>query len=247
MTQRIGILGSGIVSTVLANGFLRHGFEVIRGSREPAKLAEWKSKSGKLAAIGTFDVAAQFGEIVVLAVKGLAAEAVVRMAGPAHLFDKTVIDVTNPIADEPPEQGMLKFFTTPNESLMERLQHMVPRANFVKAFSSVGNELMVNPDFGGTRGTMFICGNSVPAKKDVAAILDQFGWEAADLGRVESARAIEPLCQLWCVQGWASGRWNHAFHLLRTPSQAPAQRRITREMPARQRRDSGALQHGPVA
>src|SRR5262249_3476377 len=132
--KKIGVLGSGTVGETLANGFLQHGFEVMRGSREPKKLAEWQKKSGGKARTGTFEETARFGELVAIAVKGTAAEAAVAACGTA-LDGKTVIDATNPVADRPPEQGVVTFFTGPNESLLERLQQRAPKAKFVKAFS----------------------------------------------------------------------------------------------------------------
>jgi len=127
-----------------------------------------------------------------------------------------VIDATNPIADAPPVNGVLKFFTSLDESSMERLQREHPRAHFVKAFNSVGSGCMVNPQFKGGRPTMFICGNDEAAKQTVARILDQFGWETADadMGKAEAARAIEPLCMLWCIPGFLRNDWSHAFKLL---------------------------------
>lgn len=222
MPRRIGILGSGPVGTTLANGFLRHGYEVIRGSRDPDKLNDWAAHAGSHASVTTFADAARLGELLVLAVKGAAAEAVVRSCHPADLFDKTIIDVTNPIAEDPPDHGVLRFFTPPNESLMERMQRMVERAHFVKAFSSIGSDLMVNPRFGVVRPTMFICGNDAGAKAEVGRILQQFGWEAEDLGPVQAARAIEPLSLLWCLRGWARGRWDHALKILRVDRRRPA-------------------------
>ena len=102
----------------------------------------------------------------------------------------------NPIEDAPPVNGVLQFFTKINESLMEQLQREFADAKFVKAFNSVGNALMMDPHFDGGRPTMFICGNDEAAKKTVTGILDQFGWETADMGSAEAARAIEPLCML---------------------------------------------------
>jgi predicted dinucleotide-binding enzyme len=131
-----------------------------------------------------------------------------------NLTAKTVIDATNPVADAPPVNGVLKLFTSHDESLMERLQREFPSANFVKAFNSVGSALMVNPQFKGGKPTMFICGNSEAAKKSVGGILDQFGWEVADMGSAEAARAIEPLCMLWCLPGFLRNEWVHAFKLL---------------------------------
>jgi hypothetical protein len=214
--EKIAVLGSGPVGQALADGFLRHGYAVMRGSREPAKLADWKSKAGTNAATGTFAEAAAWGELVVLAVKGAAAESVLDLAGSANLAGKTVVDTTNPIAEAPPAHGVLHFFTTLEDSLMERLQRRVPEARFVKAFSCVGNPQMVDPQFPGGPPTMFICGNDAAAKAEVKLILDQFGWDTEDLGAVEAARAIEPLCILWCIPGFLQNRWTHALKLLRT-------------------------------
>jgi predicted dinucleotide-binding enzyme len=212
--KRVGVLGSGTVGEVLAGGFRKHGYEVMRGSRDPAKLREWRDASGPSARTGTFEETAAFGDLVVLAVKGSAAEASVRQCA-AEMAGKPVIDATNPIAEGPPVNGVLRFFTSLDESLMERLQRLAPAARFVKAFSCVGNAFMVDPDFGGVRPTMFICGNDPAAKEAVRAVLDRFGWETEDMGAVEAARAIEPLCILWCIPGLREGRWSHAFKLLR--------------------------------
>ena len=212
--KRIAVLGSGVVGQALADGFLKHGYEVMRGTREPAKLADWKGQAGARASVGTFAEAARFGELVVLAVKGSAAQSVLGLCGADALAGKTVLDTTNPISEKPPVHGVLSFFTTFDDSLMERLQKSVPAAKFVKAFSCVGNALMVNPRLPGGPPTMFICGNYADAKAEAKAILERFGWETEDLGAVEAARAIEPLCILWCIPGFTQNRWTHAFRLL---------------------------------
>jgi predicted dinucleotide-binding enzyme len=212
---RIGVIGSASVGQTLAIGLKKHGYEVRIASRTPAKLAEFSAKSGIEA--GTFADVAAWAEAVVLAVKGGAAEQAVRDAVPANLRNKPVIDTTNPIADAPPEDGVLKFFTSPNDSLMERLQSAFPDVRFVKAFNSVGAALMVNPAFpGGGRPTMFYCGNDAGAKSVVAKIIDQLGWDGSDMGTAKAARAIEPLCQLWCIPGFKDNAWtNHAFHVMK--------------------------------
>lgn len=211
--MQIGILGSGDVAKALAGGFLKHGHDVMLGTRTPAKLAEWSAKNPR-GRIAGFADAAKFAELVVLAVKGTAAADVLRLAGVANFAVKPVIDVTNPIADAPPVNGVLKFYTSLDESQMERLQREFGNARFVKAFNSVGNALMVNPQFKGGKPTMFICGNDEAAKRLVSGILDQFGWETADMGKAEAARAIEPLCMLWCIPGFLRNDWTHAFKLL---------------------------------
>lgn len=212
--MRVGVLGSGEVGRVLADGFLKHGHDVMRGSRDPAKLAGWVKEAGRHpASAGSFAEAARFGALVVLAVKGAAAVEVVRSCE-GGLDGKTVIDTTNPIAEAPPVHGVLQFFTGPNESLLERLQAAAPRARFVKAFSCVGSALMVDPRLPGGTPTMFLCGDDEGARRQAAGVLDQFGWEVEDLGQAVAARAIEPLCMLWCIPGFTQNRWRHAFKLL---------------------------------
>ena len=138
-----------------------------------------------------------------------------RLAGAENLAGKTIIDATNPIAGAPPVNGVLPFFTTFDDSLMESLQRELPNARFVKAFNSVGSALMVNPQLENGPPTMFICGNDEAAKQTVGEILDQFGWQTEDMGKIEAARAIEPLCILWCIPGFLQNDWVHAFKLLR--------------------------------
>jgi predicted dinucleotide-binding enzyme len=211
--MKIGVLGSGYVAKALANGFLKYRHDVMLGTRTSSKLADW-AKQNPRGRVGGFAEAAKFAELVVLAVKGTVAVDALRAAGAAHLAGKPVMDATNPIADVPPVNGVLKFFTNLDESLMERLQRDFADARFVKAFNSVGHPLMVDPQFKGGKPTMFICGNDEGAKRIVRGILDQFGWETADMGKAEAARAIEPLCMLWLFPGFLPNEWSHAFKLL---------------------------------
>jgi len=213
--KRFGVLGSGVVGQTLAKGLAGNGCEVRIGTRSAGKLAKFSKSTGIRE--GSFHDVAKWGEAVVLAVLGKAALEALELARPANLNGKLVIDTTNPISDDPPQDGVLRYFTGPNESLMERLQAAYPRIAFVKAFNSVGSALMVNPEFpGGAKPTMFYCGNDDGAKAIVKRIIEQFGWDAADMGTARAARALEPLCQLWCIPGFRQNAWtDHAFHLLR--------------------------------
>jgi 8-hydroxy-5-deazaflavin:NADPH oxidoreductase len=211
--MKIGILGSGGVATTLASGFLGEGHAVMLGTRDAAKLGDWRA-AHRQAEVGGVAQAAAFGELVVLAVKGLAAEAVLRSAASA-LAGKVVIDATNPIADAPPDDGVIRYFTGPNESLMERLQAQHPTMRLVKAFNSVGAGQMVKPKLRGGRPSMFIAGNDAAAKTQVTQLLDAFGWDSEDMGRAAAARAIEPLAMLWCIPGFLRNDWAHAFKMLR--------------------------------
>lgn len=214
--MKVGILGSGVVGRVLASGFLQEGHAVMLGTRNIAKeeVTKWQNENSG-GSLGSFQETAQFAEVIVLAVSGLAVEDAIALAGKEHFFEKTVIDATNPIAAVPPDNGVLKYFTTLENSLMERIQQLLPDARLVKAFNSVGNAFMYKPNFPGGIPTMFICGNDDGAKRTVTDILTSFGWETEDMGKAEAARAIEPLCILWCIPGFIRNQWTHAFKLLK--------------------------------
>ncbi|MCX7835771.1 MAG: NAD(P)-binding domain-containing protein [bacterium] len=216
MKKRIGILGSGMVGKALALGFAKHGYAVQVGTDSEEKQTHLRQELPPSVQVSTFSEAASFGEIVVLAVKGVAAESLIgRLYREGHLHHKTILDATNPIAiDQPIEEGVLPYFTRCNESLMERLQKTAPEANFVKCFSCVGAHLMVNPQFE-TKPTMFICGNHDQAKNDAIHILEEFGWDYEDCGSAIAARAIEPLAMLWCIPGFRKNQWMHAFKWLK--------------------------------
>lgn len=213
--MKIGVLGSGEVGRTLGTGFLGNGNDVMLGTRDPHKpeVQQWIAQNpGALA--GAFEQTARFGELLVLATLGAAVEQVIQLAGPSNFAGKTVVDTTNPIAAAPPVQGVLQFTTGPNESLGEKIQALLPGAHVVKAFNSVGSAHMVNPRYRQGPPTMFFCGDSAPAKAQVSAIVRQFGWEPCDMGGIVAARAIEPLCMLWCIPGFRNNQWNHAFKLL---------------------------------
>ena len=213
MKERIGVLGSGEVAQTLARGFKKKGYDALVGTRDPGKLAAFSKESG--VAVATFADAASHGAVLVLAVKGTAALSVLELAGRSALEGKIVIDTTNPIADEPPDQGILRYFTEPNASLMERLQSAYPKARFVKAWNSVGNRFMVDPKLPGGPPTMFFCGDDAGAKEVVDRLLREFGWETEDIGGAPGARALEPLCQLWCAPGFLRNDWARAYKVLR--------------------------------
>jgi hypothetical protein len=214
--KKIGILGSGSVAKTLGNGFLKHGYKVMLGSRDVTKLSEWQEQSGGKGKVGSFADAAKFGDVIVLAVKGKHAKDALKMAGSRRIKDKVVLDATNPIDEtEGPKNGALRFFTKANSSLMEQLQKALPNARFVKAFNAVGAGFMVNPQFPDGKPTMFICGNDAEAKATASTLLAQFGWDSEDVGMVESAGAVEQLCILWCAPGFLRNQWTHAFKLLK--------------------------------
>ncbi|RIW16356.1 DNA-binding protein [Algoriphagus lacus] len=187
--KKIGVLGSGAMGRALAEGFEKHGYSVMLGTDHPNKLSNWQS--GVNGKVGSFQRAADFGDLIVFAVKGTAAISIAEQVK-GSISGKTVLDTTNPISDTQPKNGTLEFFTGPEESLMEKLQEVAPEAHFVKAFSCIKSTSMVNPKMK-SRPVTYICGNEESAKAEAAEILALFGFSAKDSGNAAKARVIEPM------------------------------------------------------
>lgn len=212
--QRIGILGTGDVGRVLATGFVEAGHEVMLGSRDASneKVAQWVAKAGPRGKGGTFADAAKFGEVVVLATLWSGTENALRLAGPENLAGKVLMDATNPLSFGPSGPSLTLGHT---DSGGEQVQRWAPKARVVKVYNTVGNAHMVHPDFPGGPPDMFICGDDAEAKKTVAGFVEGFGWGVVDVGGIEGARLLEPMCILWVGYGMRTNTWSHAFKLLK--------------------------------
>lgn len=209
---RIGVLGSGDVGRALTSGFAKLGHDVKIGSRHPEKLRDWVTEAGSHVTAGTFAEAARYGDILVLATLGMATADAIRLAGIDAFDGKVVIDTTNPLDFS---TGKPQLAIGHTDSLGEVIQRLLPKANVVKAFNTVGNALMVHPNLPGGPPDMFLCGNDEDAKKIVTQICEHFGWGVVDLGGIEASRYLEPMCMAWVAYGIRSGTWMHAFKLLR--------------------------------
>ena len=194
--MRVGILGTGEVGRAIGRGFVTLGHDVKMGGREAAgdKAVAWASEMGARASTGTFADAAAFGEVLVLATLGVANERALRLAGTENLRGTELIDATNPLDFS---RGMPALAASGNDSGGERVQRLVPDAQVVKAFNTVGNALMFRPDLPGGPPDMFICGDRDDAKRTVASILEDFGWGVIDVGGIESSRYLEAMCMVW--------------------------------------------------
>jgi len=209
---RVGVLGSGDVGRVLAGGFIKLGHEVKIGSRDPQKLSDWVQSHSERASAGSFEEAAAFGDVLVLATLGSGTESALRMAGLDNFAGKVVIDATNPLDFS---KGKPELYIGFNDSLGEQIQRWLPKARVVKAFNTVGNAHMINPDFPNGPPDMFLCGNDDDAKKLVSQVCVHWGWGVVDLGGIESSRYLEPMCMAWVIHGLRTSSWNHAFKMLR--------------------------------
>jgi predicted dinucleotide-binding enzyme len=206
VAMRIAILGSGVVGQALARGWPHHDHEVRIGTRDADKpeLAGFTTGSAE-------DVTA-WGELIVLALHGEATEPVVQSVA-ANLAGKVVIDATNPLDFSGGGPGL---FVGTTDSLGERVQRAAPEALVVKAYNTVGNQLMVDPKLPGGPPTMFIAGNDEDAKSTVTQLLENTGWDVADMGGIEASRWLEAIALAWVAYGFRTGGWTHAFKLLRS-------------------------------
>jgi hypothetical protein len=210
---KIAILGTGDVGKALGKGFLERGDEVMMGSRDRDKTVAWAKQAGLRALGGTFGEAASWGEAAVLATIWSGTENAIRLARPESLAGKLVIDATNPLVFLPGQPPALALGHT--DSGGEQVQRWLPSSKVVKAFNIVGHQHMIHPDFPAGPPDMFYCGNDAAAKRTVDRILIDFGWNTIDIGGIEGARLLEPMCILWVLYGARGGGWNHAFKLLK--------------------------------
>lgn len=210
--MKIGILGSGDAGQALGRGFARHGHDVMLGTRDPGKLADWEAETrGR---VGSFADAARHGEVVILATLGEGTLSALDLAGPESLAGKLVLDATNPLDFSNGMPPGLAVGTT--DSLGEQVQRKLPRASVVKCFNTVGNAQMVDPQFKEGVPPMLIAGNDADAKKRAEALLRGIGWPGVvDVGGIDGARWLEALVPLWVRVGVAQGAWDHAFKAVR--------------------------------
>jgi predicted dinucleotide-binding enzyme len=201
--HKVGIIGSGTVGHALAKGFASRGCEVKIGSR---------SKKDDLV---TFAEAATFGEIVILATRWDGTENAIQLAGPASFAGKVLIDATNPLLYPPGQSHAAGLAFGFSDSGGEQVQRWLPEARVVKAWNTVGASLMCDPKLPDGPPTMFIGGNDEGAKREVTDIMTEFGWDTIDVGGIEAARLLEPMCWLWVTIGMRTGNWTQAFKMLR--------------------------------
>jgi len=213
--MKIGVLGSGVVGRRLAGGFAANGHDVVLGTRDPKKpeLVAWQKETGAKAALGSFSDAAQHGDLVVLACLGHAVDSVLTLAGEPHLANKVLIDATNPLDVS---KGMPPgLFVGVTDSLGEQVQRRLPSTKVVKCFNTVSNVTMVHPKMEQGLPTMLIAGNDADAKRQVAGLLREFGWDPPiDVGGIDGARWLEAFVPLWVRIAQASGTWTPAIKVL---------------------------------
>ena len=197
----IAIIGTGNVGGALARGWSRAGHRLVLGVRNPseAKVAAL-AKQTKAEVKAPADAAAA-AEVVVLALPWQAAESAVKALG--ALQDKVVIDCMNPLTMRDGKLGLERGFDT---SGAETLAGWIPTARVVKTLNQVGAEMMADNAGLAWRPAMFMAGNDGTAKKTVAALLTDLGFEPLDAGDLTKARLLEPYALVWINQALVQGK-----------------------------------------
>jgi NADPH-dependent F420 reductase len=213
--MKIAIIGAGNVGGTLGKRWAQAGHEVAFGARDPAdaKLAALVKDSGKSARGVSVPEAARDAAVVVLTVPWDNAKEAITAAG--DLQGRILIDATNPVplTLEGLRAGLVIGHTT---SGAEEIARWAKGAKVVKAFNTTGFQNMENPVYGSQGLTMLFCGDDAEAKKIVAGLVRQLGFEPVDVGPLKSARNLEAVAMLWIdmaiLQGFGT---NFGFHMVK--------------------------------
>ncbi|MFD8948152.1 NADPH-dependent F420 reductase [Streptomyces xanthophaeus] len=217
--MRYAVLGTGVVGRTLAARLGSLGHEVVIGTRDPAvtlgraEYGEWRAGRPQVRLL-TFREAAEQGGTLVNATGGQAGLAALAEADPAHLADKVLIDVANPLDFSrgfPPTLDPVD-----GDSLGELIQRTFPQLRVVKTLNTMNCRVMVDPARVPGAHHVFLSGEDTDAKTAVRALLHSFGWPQAgilDLGGIETARGSEMLLPMWLRLTGALGHTDFNFHV----------------------------------
>jgi predicted dinucleotide-binding enzyme len=209
--MKIAVLGTGAVGRALAGKLADVGHEVVVGTRDPeATLARtepdfigtppfkvWKAAHAGVG-LAVPAAATADAELIVSATNGAGSVAMLEAAGEQNVAGKVLVDVANPLdfsGGTPPS-----LFVTNTDSLGEQIQRRFPQARVVKTLNTMNCDVMVDPAKVPGEHGVFVCGEDADAKRQVAALLESFGWPAGrivDLGGISSARGTEMYVALW--------------------------------------------------
>jgi predicted dinucleotide-binding enzyme len=214
--MRIGVLGTGMVGETLSTKLVEVGHDVVMGARSAAndKAVAWSQRFSERAGHGSFADAAAHGELVVNATGGVVSLEALRAAGSENLGGKTLLDVANPLdfsGGFPPRLSVVN-----DDSLGEQIQREFPEAHVVKALNTMNCLVMVDPTRVPGDHDVLMAGDDDAAKREVADLLESFGWPPAairDLGGIGAARGLESYLPLWLSLMGSVGSGDFNIHV----------------------------------
>ena len=206
--MKIGIIGSGNVGGTLGKHWARNGHQIVFSSRHPQseEMKKLVAEAGANASAATIAETVKTNDLLLLATPWPATQDALKNAG--NLAGKVLIDATNPLL---PRLAGLEIGTTTSGA--EQVASWAPGARVVKAFNTVGFNIMENPNFEG-QPVLFYCGDDADAKQTVHQLISDLGFDTQDTGPLKQARLLEPFAMLWVSLAIKNGR-EFAFQLLK--------------------------------
>lgn len=207
--MKIGIIGSGNVGGTLGKRWARAGHTIIFSSRDPTsdEMKKLVSEAGGSSSAASVADAVKASDVILLATPWAATRDALQSAG--DLKSKVLIDATNPLSPD------LSLVLGTNTSGAEQVAQL-SGARVIKAFNTVGNNIMANPKFSGGAPVLFYCGDDADAKKTARELISQLGFDAVDAGPLTQAKLLEPFAALWISLALKYGFGREiAFHFMR--------------------------------
>ena len=183
--MKIGVIGTGRMGSTLGRLWAERGHQVCYGSRNVAEVADVLGGP-----VVTWAEAAEFAEVVVLAIPWYAFTDVERVIHPL-VQSKVVVDCMNPLRST----GGLALGH--KWSAGEEVAKTLHRAKVVKAFNHIYWTMLENPHFEEQSADLFYCSDDDSAKQVVAELANQLGFRPVDSGTIKASRLLEPLAALW--------------------------------------------------
>jgi predicted dinucleotide-binding enzyme len=185
----IGLIGAGNIGGTLARHFVRLGYDVaVSNSRGPETLKQFQLELGPRARALSVADTAEYGDVIVVSIPLKAYRDVPR----AGIEGKVVIDTNNYY---PQRDGHFPELDDDSMTSSELLQGHLPSAHVVKAFNAIRSQHLADlgrPAGDPTRIAIPIAGNHDDAKKCVASLIDEIGFDPFDTGDLGSSRAFQP-------------------------------------------------------
>lgn len=202
--MHIGIIGSGNMGAALGTIWAKQGHQVLFSySRTPAKLNELVSTVPN-ASSGSVTEAAQFGEVILLAVPYPSLTEVLQ--DPSLFAGKTLITCVSGL--RPDFRGeTVGLPTDRTRSVAEEIAQLLPQTQVVEAFNLTFAEILQAPSrqIRGQSPSLFYCSDHNPAKQFAVRLIEECGYEAIDAGPLKNARSLETLASVWVQFAVVSG------------------------------------------
>jgi len=184
----IGLIGAGNIGSQLARLAVARGYDVVvSNSRGPETLSDLVSELGEHARAATAEEAAEAADLAVVTIplKNYRDVPVVPLAG------KVVIDTNNYY---PQRDGQIAELDDESTTTAELLQAHLPTSKVVKAFNHIAAQQLTTAGTpAGTehRRALAVAGNDAEARAQVAALIDELGFDVVDLGELAEGWRVQ--------------------------------------------------------